>query len=63
MPLGAVALAQLPYNLKEAENFLIQRALDETGGNIAAAARLLGTNRPRVYKYLENNSQGADLTS
>ena len=47
-------VSKLPLNLKEAEDFLIQRALDQTGGNIAATARLLGTNRPRIYKFLEN---------
>jgi len=45
---------ELPLNLKEAEEALIQRALNQTNGNIAATARLLGTNRPRIYKYLEN---------
>jgi DNA-binding NtrC family response regulator len=42
----------LPLNLAEAEEALIQRALDETGGNIAEAARLLGVHRTRIYRKL-----------
>jgi DNA-binding NtrC family response regulator len=44
----------LPMNLKDAEEELIERALKETDGNIAAAARILGTNRPRIYKHIED---------
>ena len=44
--------AALPLNLAEAEDVLIQRALDETGGNIAEAARLLGVHRTRIYRKL-----------
>jgi DNA-binding NtrC family response regulator len=42
----------LPLNLAEAEEQLIQRALDETDGNIAEAARLLGVHRTRIYRKL-----------
>jgi DNA-binding NtrC family response regulator len=48
-PRTAVAL---PLNLAEAEDALIQRALKETGGNIADAARLLGVHRTRIYRKL-----------
>jgi DNA-binding NtrC family response regulator len=44
--------ASLPLNLAEAEEILIQRALQETGGNIASAARLLGVHRTRIYRKL-----------
>jgi DNA-binding NtrC family response regulator len=44
----------LPMNLRDAEEVLIERALKETDGNIAAAARILGTNRPRIYKHIED---------
>ena len=47
--------ADLPLNFKQAEDFLIRRALKQTGGNIAAAARLLGTHRPRVYRFIKEN--------
>jgi len=42
----------LSLNLAEAEDALIQRALKETGGNIADAARLLGVHRTRIYRKL-----------
>ena len=42
----------LPLNLAKAEDALIQRALQETGGNIADAARLLGVHRTRIYRKL-----------
>jgi len=48
----AEAAAALPLNLAEAEDLLIQRALQETGGNIADAARLLGVHRTRIYRKL-----------
>jgi DNA-binding NtrC family response regulator len=42
----------LPLNLAEAEDILIQRALQETDGNIANAARMLGVHRTRIYRKL-----------
>jgi DNA-binding NtrC family response regulator len=44
--------SSLPLNLAEAEDILIQRALKETNGNIAEAARLLGIHRTRIYRKL-----------
>jgi DNA-binding NtrC family response regulator len=44
--------ASLPLNLAEAEDILIQRALQQTNGNIADAARLLGVHRTRIYRKL-----------
>ncbi len=49
----------LPLNLAEAEDVLIQRALDETGGNIAEAARLLGVHRTRIYRKLAQEESPA----
>ena len=46
------AVAALPLNLEEAENLLIQRALAQTNGNIAEAARLLGVHRTRIYRKI-----------
>ena len=46
------APAALPLNLAAAEEVLIQRALEETGGNIAEAARKLGVHRTRIYRKL-----------
>jgi DNA-binding NtrC family response regulator len=44
--------ASLPLNLADAEDLLIQRALHQTNGNIADAARLLGVHRTRIYRKL-----------
>ena len=46
------APAVLPLNLAAAEDLLIQRALQQTDGNIAEAARLLGVHRTRIYRKL-----------
>ena len=45
-------LPGLPLNLEDAEQALIQRALQQTGGNVAEAARLLGVNRSRIYRRI-----------
>ena len=42
--------SEVPLNLDEAEQVLIQRALEQTSGNVAEAARLLGVNRSRIYR-------------
>jgi DNA-binding NtrC family response regulator len=44
--------SDLPLNLSRTEDLLIQRALKQTGGNIADAARLLGIHRTRIYRKL-----------
>ena len=46
------AAMDLPLNLEAAETLLIRRALAETNGNIAEAARRLGVNRTRIYRKL-----------
>lgn len=43
---------ELPLNLEQAEDILIQKALARTGGNIAEAARLLGVHRTRIYRKI-----------
>ena len=45
-------VSSLPVNLAEAEELLIQRALQETDGNIADAARMLGVHRTRIYRKI-----------
>lgn len=45
-----VSLTNLPLNLEAAEQALIQRALEQTHGNVAEAARLLNINRSRIYR-------------
>ena len=49
---GIEPAGDLPLNLEEAEAILIRRALAETGGNIAEAARRMGINRTRIYRKL-----------
>jgi DNA-binding NtrC family response regulator len=49
---GFEAQNELPLNLEEAELLVIKRAVAHTHGNVAAAARLLGTNRTRIYRTL-----------
>jgi DNA-binding NtrC family response regulator len=44
----------IPLNLDAAEQVLIQRALNQSGGNVAEAARLLGVNRSRIYRRFPN---------
>jgi DNA-binding NtrC family response regulator len=52
-PTKAATLAdELPLNVEAAEDILIQRALAQTNGNIAEAARLLGIHRTRIYRKL-----------
>ena len=52
-PVGAgESTAPLPLNLDAAERMLIRRAVQQAGGNIAEAARLLGVHRTRIYRTL-----------
>lgn len=50
----------LPLPLAEAERVLIRETLALTNDNIAAAARLLGVHRPRIYRFLkeEGHTEG-----
>jgi DNA-binding NtrC family response regulator len=53
----AAAVADLSLNLEEAEQALIQRALEQTRGNVAEAARLLGVNRSRIYRRFPQGTE------
>jgi DNA-binding NtrC family response regulator len=57
-PGAAPRYSDLPLSVEAAEEELIQRALSQTHGNIAEAARLLGINRTRIYRKLAS-SRGA----
>jgi len=53
----SVVSADLPLDLERAlewaEEEVVRRALAESDDNVSAASRLLGTNRPRVYRAME----------
>ncbi len=51
------AAGDLPLNLERAEQALIQRALEESGGNVAEAARKLGVNRSRIYRRFPQQAE------
>jgi DNA-binding NtrC family response regulator len=60
MPVGALSRAELEglstsldQALEQAEKFVIQRALEQSGNSVAGAARLLGTYRNRIYRALD----------
>ena len=44
----------LPLDLEEAERLVIREALKMTNSNVAEAARLLKTNRMRIYRVLNS---------
>ena len=52
-PGEATAVDALPLNLEQAELLLIQRAMKQSDGNISAAARLLGIDRAKIYRRLD----------
>ncbi len=51
MPQKALS-PNLPLDLDEAERWVINLALKRSNGNVSEAARLLGTNRNRIYRAL-----------
>ena len=46
----------MPFNLKDAEAAVIRRALALSGGNISESARMLGINRPKLYRMMSAHS-------
>ena len=55
---SASSSPEIPLNLEAAEQALIQRALEQTNGNVAEAARLLGVNRSRIYRRFPEERKG-----
>jgi DNA-binding NtrC family response regulator len=53
----------LPELKRTIERTCIERALEEAGGNITQAARLLGMKRPRVSQLVNQFSRGGDEAS
>ena len=52
---------QFPLN-PQAESRLIEYALQQAGDNIAAAARMIGTSRPKIYRYLMKKERSTSKT-
>jgi DNA-binding NtrC family response regulator len=46
------------FDLESAEHTLIQRALEQTRGNVAEAARLLNVSRSRIYRKFPHLASG-----
>ncbi len=51
-------IEELPLDLERAELLVIKKAMARTGGNISEAARLLKTNRNRIYRALAQQEHG-----
>jgi DNA-binding NtrC family response regulator len=51
----------MPLNFEAAEQNLIQRAVTAAGGNVAAAARMLGINRTSLYRKMAKHRHVADM--
>ena len=45
-------LQPLPSNLREAQDVLVRRAVNQAQGNVAEAARVLGISRSKVYRLV-----------
>lgn len=45
-------------NLKSLNDEIIARVLEQTGGNVSRAARILGINRTTIYRRQKNNKTG-----
>ena len=56
-PTADAADGDIPLDLERAERWLIKRAIDRADGNISEAARLLGTNRTRIYRALNQEDR------
>lgn len=55
-PEAAAAIHDLPLNLEEAKDRLIERALQVADNNISAAARLLGVHRSYLHRWREKQT-------
>ena len=67
VPDDIAAVADANFDLRTArqrvERELVQRALAQTGGTLAAAAKLLGVSRPTLYTLLETHGLASSPSS
>lgn len=61
-PTQSPELENLPFDLEKAEIILIKRALQHAGGSVTEAAKLLGTNRMKIYRKLAEAEELTDNT-
>jgi DNA-binding NtrC family response regulator len=57
---AVTAAPDAAFNLEAAENKLMERALAASGGNVSAAARLLGVDRAKVYRWQQSRGAPKD---
>jgi DNA-binding NtrC family response regulator len=60
--LTGISVDDLPLNMEQAEWALIKRAMAQTNGNVARAARLLGINRMKIYRRLAAEEEASDMS-
>ena len=57
----APGVADLPLDLdaatRQAERWVVEQAMERSGGNVSEAARVLGTSRNRLYRVLQGGKE------
>lgn len=61
-PVAGVMFPEPMPSLRELEERAVAEALSRTGGNLSAAARVLGVSRPTVRRLRERAALGLDAT-
>ena len=59
-PAAALSSSMVPTTLRESNRDLIERTLQECGGNVSKAARKLGVSRGVIYRRLRGDEQSAE---
>ena len=60
---GEAQTLEVPVDLAQAEAALIDFALKHSGHNIANAAQMVGTSRPKIYRHLAKQDQTVSQSS
>jgi DNA-binding NtrC family response regulator len=53
---SATAAEGIPLSLEAAERLVVQRTMEQAGGNVAETARRLGASRGRIYRILRGDT-------